>query len=178
MTVGNAFSESREERLKRRMQLREKMHQKMRESLFDDFDVNSSFSAMDKMMDELMKDAFSDFDQTSFQANSLSHVSTYWNESSSGRTLIVKTNDKDAKLDVQVKNQIITIKADYQKKAGQQDISALSSQVQPVPNDCDGDQVKMKATDKGLELFFPYKSAVKTNNGRVPIQPKPNDIQT
>lgn len=177
-TVGKAFSESSDERLKRRMQLREEMHQKMRDSLFNDFDASSSFQKMDQLMDELMKDAFSDFDQSAFQLNSSNGISTHWRESEKGRILTVKTEDKDAKVDVQVNGQKITLKTEYEQKSGQGLMKGQSTQMQTVPHDCDGDLVKMEATDKGVELFFPYKTGVQTTDERRPIEGNANDIQT
>ena len=187
--LSQAFALTPEERMQQREKLREEMHQKLRQSLLHGTDPTPALNDMSRLMDSLMEDSLNDMDSLSriapsagfsaFGRGSLSQVSLEWSESPQGRSLLVKPSDKEAKLDVQVNGEVISIKMDLAKKANGSSFSGQTMQTQTIPSDCDGEQVKIEAKDSGLVLFFPYKGkAPKLEKDRSPLPANPNDIQT
>ena len=162
---------SQEENLRRYNQL----HQKLREQMLKGFD-DSSIEEMNRMVDEMMDRAMRDFPSMGLSRFS-SGLNLSWNERKDGRELIIIPKSKEDKLDVQVQNQLITIKTT--KTEGNS--HSESSHAQNVPVDCDADGVKMEARKGGLVMFFPWKKgqAPRSTNPepeRKPLKPQKKDI--
>lgn len=139
---------------------------------------------MERMMDGMMEEAMQEMQSLRDQAPRGSELrenrfwrgsrtfSSAWSESSQGRTLKVLPADKNAKLDVEVKQGLIILKSEVTQSNGR----SLAQQTFSVPQDCDGDQVKMEAKDGALSLFFPFRG--RTQPERRPLKGNPGDIQT
>lgn len=149
------------DRMKRRMELREEMHRRMINKLFYGTGTDDLFKDMEKMFE----------DEAGFQSFSVTpSYETEWQESSSGRTLLITPKNKDQQLDIDVTNDLITIKGkNEQKTLSGSSLSSFSNSFS-VPEDCDGTKVKIDQKDGKILVFLPYKS-VKS----VPIQPKKGD---
>jgi len=187
--IGQALALTPEERMRARIRMREEMHQKLQQSLLQGGDPTATLNDLSQLMDSMMEESMQDMQDLSRMApsngtssllgfNRRSYFSTEWTETKEGRSLLVKPADKDTKLDVQVNGQVISIKMEVAQKSNGSSMTGQSVQTQLVPNDCDGDQVKMQAQDNGLVLFFPYKGSSQKEKDRTPIQGKANDIQT
>lgn len=167
-----------EERMQQRMRLREEMHRKMLDSVLRGGDPSSTLRDMDAMMDSLMEDSLADMQQLRGLApGPVSRaLSMQWSETKEGRILFVKSADKDAKLDVEVKDQVVTIKTEFGQSTNGSQVRGQSTLSKTIPSDCDGEKVKLEAKEGGLELFFPFRG--RAQEKRVPLPGKPSDIQT
>lgn len=161
--------------LEERMQRYNQFHQKLREQMLKGFD-DKSIEDMNRMVDEMMDQSMRDFPSMGLSRFS-SGLNLSWNERKDGRELIIIPKSKEDKLDVQVQNQLITIKTT--KTEGNS--HSESSHAQNVPADCDADGVKMEAREGGLVMFFPWKKGLAPRNvnpesERKPLKPKKKDI--
>lgn len=170
----------------KRMQLREEIHRRMMAKLLrgigDDEDL---FKDLEQMMNESLKDSLSDMD--SFQSFSFSgagnNFQSEWIESKSGKTLVITPQSPEQKLDINVKDNFITIKGKSENKSqNMQNISEFSQSFN-VPGDCDGSKVKMNQKDGKILVEFPYKNMKKVDlpstpkkDERVPIPPREEDV--
>jgi hypothetical protein len=137
--------------LEERMQRYNQFHQKLREQMLKGFD-DKSLDEMNRMVDEMMDQSMRDFPSMGLSRFS-SGLNLSWNERKDGRELIIIPKSKEDKLDVQVHNQLITIKMTKTDRNSHSE----SSHAQNVPADCDSDKVKMEAREGGLVMFFPWK---------------------
>jgi HSP20 family molecular chaperone IbpA len=168
--------------LQKRMQLREEMHRRMMNKLINGIGNDEDlFKDLEQMMNESFQDAFTDmesFESFSFSGGigSEAQYKTEWTESSQGRTLTITPTRPDQKLDLNVQNNMVTIK-------GKSENSEFSGSFN-VPNDCDSSKVKMSQKDGKIVMEFPYKVAKKIvspqnppiKDERIPIKPSENDV--
>ena len=120
---------------------------------------------MEGMMDDLLRDSLMEMESLSqrdpnFGKSFSSSLNMAWQESDEGRVLTVSPRDPATKLDVQVHQGVITIKAETSKGS----MVSQTSRTQVVPGDCDGDKVKMDGKDGQLVLVFPWRSKDSENN--------------
>lgn len=145
------------------MQMRDELHRKIMESLMSGEHDENLFKDMDKMFEDAMKDSFGSSFQFSMGEAS---VDTEWSESADGRTLLITPKNKDQKLDINIKDDSVTIK-------GKTDTSDFSNAFS-VPQDCDSSRVKMDQKNGKIVVFFPWKKAkalkpIPKNKQDVPI---------
>jgi hypothetical protein len=167
-----------EERQKRR----EELHRQMRERMLGSLDTSDRWMQdMERMMDELLSDSMREMEMLQMQGtrdllgSGSRGMSMDWSEDKSGRTLTVIPDNKEAKLDVQVLNGVITIKSELKTKYSQQ----LMTRTQLVPEDCDGDRVQIDGSEGKLVLRFPWKKgASPSGDGRKPLKPQDAQVDT
>lgn len=157
--------------LEERMLRYNQFHQKLREQMLKGFD-DKSLEDMNRMVDEMMDQSMRDFPSMGFSRFS-SGLNLSWNERKDGRELIIIPKSKEDKLDVQVQNQLITIK--MTKTEGNS--HSASSHAQNVPTDCDPDRVKMEAREGGLVMFFPWTQGQAPRNINPVRERKPLKVQ-
>ena len=144
------------DRIKRRMELREEMHKRMREKLLYGIGPDDDlFKDLEQMFEESMSDSFLGFDQIKIQSE---NFKSEWEESGSGRTLIITPKDKDQKLNIDVSDSVITIKGETLQKTATSTFSSSFTNSFPVPDDCDGAKVKMDQKDGKILIQFPFKT--------------------
>lgn len=180
------------DRMKRRMELREEAHRRMIDKVLRGrlSDQDDLFGDLEKMFNDMMKETGPGFvPRDEFAINSQNFTSD-WKSDDKGKTLVLTPMDESIQLDINVKDQYITIGAKQERKDENSYVESSSSSVFPVPHECDGSRVQMKSVDKSIHVFFPYrdaKSAPKSitypqkKNGdqidRRPIKPSASDVE-
>lgn len=173
-----AHSMTPEERQKRR----EELHRQMRERMLGALDTSDRWMQdMERMMDELLSDSMREMEMLQLQGtrdllgSGSRGMKMDWSEDKNGRTLTVIPDHKEAKLDVQVLNGVISIKSELKTKYSQQHMT----RTQLVPGDCDGDKVQMEGLEGGLVLRFPWKKGSSpSSNERKPLKPQDGQVDT
>ncbi len=164
------------DRIRRHMEMREELHRKMLDNLFNGTHDEDLFRDMDKLFDDAMKDSFGSSFSYSFGGQS---VDTAWEESSSGRTLIITPKSKDQKLDINIEKDMVTIKGKNEVKTPQGMSSSDFSNSFSVPQDCDTSRVKMDQKDGKIVVFFPWRTAKKISpkkDERMPLPKSDSDV--
>ena len=168
------------DKIKRRMELREEMHKRMRDKLLLGIGPDQDmFKDLEQMFEDTMTDSFSGFDQL---GGARSNFHSEWQESKTGRTLVITPQSPEQKLNIDVNATVISIKGESRQQNGGTTISSSFTNSFPVPDDCDGSRVKMDQIDGKLLVQFPYKKmksipAPPTKEERRPIPPSESDIQ-
>jgi HSP20 family molecular chaperone IbpA len=155
-------------RIRKHMQMREELHRKMLDNLMSGKHDENLFQDMEKLFDDAMKDSLGG---SSFQFSSGDVVETEWQESSAGRTLFITPQSKDQKLDINVQNEMVTIKG---KTANSEFQNSFS-----IPQDCDSGKVKMDQKNGKIVMFFPWRVAKKISpkkDERVPLPKTDSDV--
>lgn len=164
------------ERIKKHMQLREELHRKMLDNLMSGRHDENLFQDMEKLFDDAMKDSFGG---SSFQFSTGDVVATEWQESSGGRTLLITPQTKDQKLDINVQNEMVTIKGKSENKTAN-GISVSDFQNSfSIPQDCDSSKVKMDQKNGKIVMFFPWRVAKKISpkkDERLPLPKTDSDV--
>ena len=156
------------ERIKKHMQLREELHRKMLDNLMSGRHDENLFQDMEKLFDDAMKDSFGG---SSFQFSTGDVVATEWQETSAGRTLLITPQSKDQKLDINVQNEMVTIKG---KSANSEFQNSFS-----IPQDCDSTKVKTDQKNGKIVMFFPWRVAKKISpkkEERIPLPKAESDV--
>lgn len=164
------------DRMRQRMQLREEAHRRMREKiLYGRGNTDDLFKDLDKMFNDMMNDNSSGF----VPREEFTLGGTYtseWRSDSKGKTLIITPKNESIQLDINVKDQFITIGSKLESKDQNSYVESSSSSVIPVPYECDGGKVQMKSVDKSVHLIFPFKKNGDQNDRR-PIKPSQGDVE-
>ena len=163
------------DRMKRRIELREKMHRRMMEKLTNGSPADPSlFEDMEKEMNEVL--------QEDFPSNRNPNFGMEWQQTKSGRILIITPQSKEQKLEIDTKPEIVTIKGKSEQKSAQGlSVSEFSNSFS-VPEDCDGSRVKMSQQGGKIVMEFPYKSmqsvtVPKKNEVRKPLPPTGTEVE-
>jgi hypothetical protein len=86
--------------IKRRMELREEMHKRMRDKLLLGIGPDQDmFKDLEQMFEDTMTDSFSGFDQL---GGARSNFHSEWQESKTGRTLVITPQSPEQKLNIDV----------------------------------------------------------------------------
>lgn len=171
----------------KRMQLREEIHRRMMDKLLHGMGPDEDlFKDLEQMMNDSFADSFSSFqsfDSVGLQ-DSVNNFQMEWLETKTGRTLAITPKDPKQQLDINVQNEMITIKGKREIKSEQG--SSLSSFTNSfnVPSDCDGSKVAIKQDDGKILIELPYRkgrlstpSTVKEKApDRVPLEPSEDDV--
>lgn len=164
------------ERIKKHMQLREELHRKMLDNLMSGKHDENLFQDMESLFDDAMKESFGG---SSFQYSTGDVVATEWQESSAGRTLLITPQTKDQKLDINVQNEMVTIKGKSENKTAN-GISVSDFQNSfSIPQDCDSSKVKMDQKNGKIVMFFPWRVAKKISpkkDERLPLPKTDSDV--
>lgn len=155
------------DRMKRRMELREEMHRRMMDKLINGIGPDQDLF---KDMEEDFQDAFKGFD--SFGGMSIGQsVDAVWEESASGRTLVITPKEKGQNLDIRVEKGAITIKGEVEQKTAHGSSKSSFNNMFAVPGDCDEAQVKIDQKADKILVHFPYLKDV--SKPKVVEPPKP-----
>jgi HSP20 family molecular chaperone IbpA len=166
-SFGQHDTEGREKIMKMRME----MHRRMMEKLINGNGPDDGmFNDMEQMMNDIMKDSFSG--SYSHTPLNFKHV---WKESTTGRTLEITPNTPEQQLDINVANNLITIKGKTEiKTANGLQVSNFTNSFS-VPGDCEATKMKMDLKDGRILVFFPFYKP--TENKRKPVTPSDKDVQ-
>lgn len=165
------------DRVRKHMELREELHRKMLDNLMSGRHDDSLFQDMEKLFDDAVKESFGG---SSFQFSyGAQNFETEWRESSAGRTLLITPQSKDQKLDINVQNEMVTIKGKSENKTPN-GVSVSDFQNSfSIPQDCDSSKVKMDQKDGKIVMFFPWRVAKKISpkkEERVPLPKTDSDV--
>lgn len=166
----------------KRMKMREEMHRRMMDKLLHGIGPDQDmFSDMESMMEEMMKDSFASGGMSSFSSIGPSNYMSEWQESTSGRTLIITPRDPKQQLDISINNGFVTIKGKVEKKSPNGISVSDFSNSFSVPGDCDAGRVKMDQKDGKILMHFPFhtstKQVPKSKPERVPVPPSKDDVE-
>ncbi len=165
--------------MKRRMQFHEELHRRMRDKILFGKGGDDTFQDLDKMFNDIMNDG-SKFEPRDEFRNASGDFTSEWRSDSLNKILILTPKDQSVQLDINVKDQYITIGSKQESKNQNSQIESSSSTVIPVPYECDGNKVQMKSVGNSIHLIFPFKGTHKINgdqNDRRPIKPTQGDVE-
>ena len=164
------------DRIRKHMEMREELHRKMLDNLFNGTHDEELFRDMDKLFEDAMKDSFGSSFSYSLGGQS---VSTEWQESSAGRTLFITPKSKDQQLDINIQNEMVTIKGKNEVKTPNGTSISDFSNSFSIPQDCDSTKVKMDQKDGKIVVFFPWRTAKKMapkKDDRIPLPKSDSDV--
>lgn len=170
----SAFAQHDTEGREKILKMREEMHRRMMDKLINGVGKDGDlFGDMEEMMNEMMKDSFNGFDS---YAHRPQNFLSQWKESATGRTLEITPKTPDQQLDINVKNNLITIKGQTEiKSANGTQISSFTNTFS-VPGDVESTKMKMDLKDGKILVFFPYWKPA-SENKRKPVTPSDKDVQ-
>lgn len=160
------------DRMRRRMQLREEAHRRMREKVLKGRGGDDLFEDLEKMFNDMVNDSSSSFQPREEFALTSDSFSSNWVSDDKTKTLILTPKDKSVELDINVKDQVITIRSKQKSKDQNTYSESSSTSIFPVPVECDGGKVQMKSVDNSIHLVFPLKG-----NNRQPLKPSAGDVE-
>lgn len=159
-----------QDQIRLRMQLREEMHRRMREKILNGIGEDDELF---KGMEQMMNEAFSDPTMgAGLLDESVQPVRIDWTVTKTGRVLIITPKDPSQKIDLDVKQDTISIKGENKS---QHSASHFANSF-PVPNDCDGKKVKISSKDGKIMMEFPFRKLEKQTDGRKPLPPLGEEI--
>jgi HSP20 family molecular chaperone IbpA len=152
----------------------------MIENLFYGTHDDKIFEDMEKLMEDTMKDFNMNMNSFTYSLGAKNFESE-WQESNSGRTLLITPQSKDQKLDINVEKEMVTIKGKNERKTQNGIVSSDFQNSFSIPEDCDSTKVKMDQKDGKIVMFFPWKVAKKVvpkkdEDGRVPLPKDDSDV--
>ncbi|MBA2404489.1 MAG: Hsp20 family protein [Bdellovibrionales bacterium] len=168
------------DRMKRRMELREEMHRRIREKLLHGRGADQDlFKDLEQQFEDTMSESFSGIDQLGDIAP---NFKSEWQESKTGRTMVITPKDPNQKINIDVNATTITIKGESQQQTATTSFTSAFTNSFPVPGDCDGTKVKMDSKDGKLLIELPFKSlkAITTKpkeEERKPLPPTGGEVQ-
>lgn len=167
-----AFAQHDTEGREKILKMREEMHRRMMEKLINGLgDDEALFKDMEQMMNDLMKDSFKGFDSYAHRPH---NFKSEWKESKEGRTLEITPNKPEQQLDINVANNMITIKGKTElKTANGTQVSNFTNSFS-VPGDCEAGKMKMDLKNGKILVFFPFYKP--TENKRKPLGPSDKDV--
>lgn len=155
------------------MKMRAEMHRRMMEKLINGMgDEDALFKDMEQMMNDIMKNDFKGFDS---YAHRPQNFKSEWKESQTGRTLEITPNKPDQQLDINVQNNMITVKGSTEVKTANGIQSTNFSNSFSVPGDCEAGKMKMDLKNGKILVFFPFYKPTETK--RKPVVPSDKDVQ-
>lgn len=156
------------EQVDKRLQLHDQIHQRMRDKIIYGLGPDEDLF---KDMDQLFDDAFTDSFGTKIPKGSFEME---WSETTTGRLITITPQSPEQKLDISVKDEILTVKGQSETKTQNGSSSSSFSNSISVPRDCDGSKVKINQKDGKLLVEFPYRNKKDT---RMPLPPSKEDIE-
>lgn len=174
-----------EDSFQQKLQLRDEIHRRMMNKLLHGMGPDEDlFKDLEQMMDESMKDSFSGFDSLdsidSIGGRLSSSYQAEWQESDLGRTLVLTPQSPEQQLDINVQNNLVTIKGKKEVKSAQGSSQTSFANSFSVPADCDGARVKIQQKDGKILIELPYRQAKKVSSPRkeerTPIKPDKSDV--
>jgi HSP20 family molecular chaperone IbpA len=169
---GTRTQNSPQDQIRRHLELREEMHRRMREKILNGIGEDDDLF---KGMEDMMNQAFSDPTMGAglgLLDESSQPVIMDWTENKTGRTLIITPKDPSQKIDLDVKQEMITIKGENKSEHS----ASQFSNSFPVPHDCDGKKVKISGKDGKIMMEFPFRKLEKQSDGRRPLPPSGEEI--
>lgn len=167
--------------MEKRLRMREEMHRRMMEKLLHgvgpDHDM---FSDMESFLDEVMTDSFSG--TQSFSRKMARNYRMDWAENKEGRTLIITPKGPEQKLNIDVKEGLISISGTTEQKTPNGTSKSSFTNTFNVPGDCDEKKVKIDQKDGKIHVAFPYREIKKLElpksmPERKPLPKSESDIQ-
>ncbi len=159
--------------------LREEIHRKMLNNLLSGTHDENLFRDMDKLMEDAMKDLGSPGGSSFSYSFGAQNFETEWTESSAGRTLLITPQSKDQKLDINVEQEMVTIKGKSENKTPAGVTVSDFQNSFSIPQDCDSGKVKMDQKNGKIVMFFPWRSsrpAAPQKDKRVPLPKSKVDV--
>lgn len=152
------------------LDLREELHRRMLDKVLRGIgpDDDMLFKDLDRMFEESMTKSFS-----GFGASSEDVFKTAWSESGSGRRLTVTPKDKKQQLDINIENEMVSIKGIQETQSPQGSSRSQFSYAFSIPGDCDSSKVKMGQNGDDIVIDFPYKDLKKVQTPKLPDNRKP-----
>lgn len=157
------------ERIRKHMELREQLHRKMLENLMHGSHDENLFRDMENLFNDAMKDSL----------HGAQNFETEWQESTQGRTLLITPQRKDQKLDINVQNEMVTIKGKSENKTANGVAVSDFQNSLSIPQDCDSGKVKMDQKNGKIVMFFPWRVAKKISpkkEERLPLPKTESDV--
>lgn len=166
------------EQLQKRLELREEMHRRMMDKLINGNGPDQDmFKDMERAFEEVFSDSFTGVDSFTPHAQ---NFKAEWTETSSGRTLVITPKTPEQKLDINVNNNMVTIKGETETKSAQGSSKMSFNNSFSVPGDVDAKKVIMGQKDGKILVQFPYVSVksvtIPPKNERKPLPPNENDV--
>jgi HSP20 family molecular chaperone IbpA len=166
------------DQIRKQMELREELHRKILDNLLQGTHDESLFEDMEKLFNDAMKQSLGGGSAFHFSFGA-QNFETDWQESESGRTLLITPQSKDQKLDINVQNDLVTIKGKSEIKTPNGTSLSDFQNSFSIPQDCDSKKVKMTQKEGKIVMFFPWKSAKKIEtqkDERVPLPKADSDV--
>lgn len=164
---------SEEQRMLRYRQLMDEAHKRLRDSLIHGFGDDDDIF---KGMDQLLQDSFTM--GPSLMPSLKKNYDMEWTETRTGRVLTIIPKDPKQQLDINVQNNMVTIKGSVEEKTPQGTSSSSFSNSFSVPSDCDASKVKMSQKNGSIVMDFPYGSAAPVKDSRKPLKkPLKGEVQ-
>jgi len=160
------------DRIRKHMELREELHRKMLDNLMSGKHDEDLFRDMENLFEDAMKDSLGGRGSFNFSYGA-QNFETEWQESSSGRTLLITPQSKDQKLDINVQNEMVTIKGKSENKTPNGVTVSDFQNSFSIPQDCDSSKVKMDQKNGKIVMFFPWKAVKKTSPKKEERSPLP-----
>ncbi len=174
----NSVDDQQATHVDRVMKLRMEMHRRMMENLLSDSGPDQDmFGDMEGMMNDLLKDSFSAPGKMGLRQGS--SLKMEWVENASGRTLAITPQNPKDQLDINVADNLVTVKGKHEERSGNGITSASFSNSVSVPSDCDGSKVKIDQKDGRILVQFPFlraKASGTPKDGRKPLRPSSSDV--
>lgn len=136
------------------------------------------------MNDEVFKEMQKAFEQDPFFDGQ--NFAGKWEKSKEGMTYLIDAEvSEGGKFDVKVKDGQVSLEADVVRKLGQFGThKTVMKRSFPVPEGCDGDQVKVEAREGKMAILFPWKeekgsdkgSSKKPDKKQKPLLKSPGDV--
>ena len=177
-SMGQKPSTSEFEQLQKRLQLREEMHRRMMDKLINGMGPDEDmFKDMERAFEEVFNDPSNSFKNFAPRAQ---NFQAEWTETNTGRTLVITPKTPEQKLDINVNNNMVTIKGESETKTAQ-GISKMSfNNSFGVPGDVDAKKVTMDQKNGKILVQFPYLSVksvtVPPRDERKPLPPNESDV--
>lgn len=167
--------------MQKRMQLREEMHRRMMNKLLHGIGPDEDlFKDLEQMLEESMTDSLQGLDSLDSIGAVTSNYQTEWQEDKKGRTLIVTPQNPDQQLDINVQNDVITIKGKKEIKTPQGSSVSSFANSFSVPGDCDPGKVKIRQDAGRILIELPYLAVKEVTlpkkPERTPIKPTEGDV--
>lgn len=175
-----------QESFEKRMQLREEMHRRLMDKLTSGNGPDQDlFTDLEQLMNESLSEAFGGMDSFgSISLNPKAASAAYdasWKEGEQGRTLVIHPKDPKQQLDINVQNNLITIKGKQEVKTQfGTSLSSFSNSFN-VPQDVDGSKVKITQKEGKILVHLPYSKIIKKierpqENERIPIPSSEDEV--
>lgn len=155
VTLASIGSEA--DRVQKRMEMRAEMHRRMMDKIINGIGSDDDlFKDMEQMFEQSMQESMRDMQSLSLDLQGTEHFKSYWEETPAGKTFVIIPQTPGQKLDINVQNQMITIKGESELKSQMGIRTSQFTTSVSVPPECDDKKVKILQKDGKLMIELPY----------------------